>query len=89
MSSADLFVKIDSLPEDLRRQVTDLIEFLLHRKQAQAIQEPNEGDKEDNILAFAGAFADMSERDYTELSERLKDTRDGLFDRGTTATLRV
>lgn len=34
MSSADLFVKIDSLPEDLRRQVTDFIEFLLHRKQA-------------------------------------------------------
>lgn len=33
MSSADLFVKLNSLPEDLRKQVLDYIEFLLSRKQ--------------------------------------------------------
>lgn len=33
MSSADLFVKLNSLPEDLRKQVLDYIEFLLARKQ--------------------------------------------------------
>ena len=33
MSSADLFVKLNSLPEDLRKQVLDYIEFLLTRKQ--------------------------------------------------------
>lgn len=33
MSSADLFVKLNSLPEDLRQQVLDYIEFLLSRKQ--------------------------------------------------------
>lgn len=33
MSSADLLVKIDSLPEDIRRQVTDFIEFLLARRE--------------------------------------------------------
>ena len=32
MSSADLFVKIESLPEDLRKQVMDFIEYLLMRK---------------------------------------------------------
>ena len=31
MSSADLFVKIESLPEDLRKQVIDFVEFLLAR----------------------------------------------------------
>ena len=31
MSSADLYVKINSLPEDLRKQVTDFVEFLLAR----------------------------------------------------------
>lgn len=33
MSSADLFVKLNSLPEDLRKQVLDYIEFLLTRRQ--------------------------------------------------------
>lgn len=32
MSSADLLVKLNSLPEDLRKQVLDYIEFLLARK---------------------------------------------------------
>lgn len=32
MSSSDLFVKLNSLPEDMRRQVADFIEFLLARK---------------------------------------------------------
>ena len=32
MSSADLFVKIESLPENLRKQVSDFVEFLLKRK---------------------------------------------------------
>ena len=31
MSSADLFVKLNSLPEDLRKQVLDYIEFLESR----------------------------------------------------------
>ncbi|MGV9012371.1 MAG: DUF2281 domain-containing protein [Flavobacteriales bacterium] len=34
MSSADLFVKIESLPADLRKQVIDFVEFLLKRKSA-------------------------------------------------------
>jgi hypothetical protein len=33
MSSADLFVKLNSLPEDVRKQVLDYIEFLLQRLQ--------------------------------------------------------
>ncbi|HRQ85632.1 MAG TPA: DUF2281 domain-containing protein [Flavobacteriales bacterium] len=32
MSSADLLIKINSLPEDVRKQVSDFIEFLLARK---------------------------------------------------------
>lgn len=32
MSTADLFVKIQSLPEDLQKQVQDFVEFLLQRK---------------------------------------------------------
>lgn len=32
MSSADLFVKINSLPEDVRKQVTDRSEFLIARR---------------------------------------------------------
>ena len=31
MSNADLYVKINSLPEDLRKQVADFVEFLLAR----------------------------------------------------------
>ena len=34
MSTADLLVKIDGLPEDLRKQVVDFIEFLLARKKS-------------------------------------------------------
>ncbi|MEO8734171.1 MAG: DUF2281 domain-containing protein [Flavobacteriales bacterium] len=43
MSSADLFVKIESLPADLRKQVTDFVEFLLKRK---AAPEGGENDSE-------------------------------------------
>ena len=32
MSSADLFVKINSLPADLRKELIDFVEFLLQRK---------------------------------------------------------
>ncbi|HRN36930.1 MAG: DUF2281 domain-containing protein [Flavobacteriales bacterium] len=35
MSSADLLIKINSLPEDVRKQVSDFIEFLLARKPQQ------------------------------------------------------
>lgn len=35
MTSADLFVKLNSVPEDLRKQVLDYIEFLLARKNPQ------------------------------------------------------
>ncbi len=35
MSSADLLIKINSLPEDVRKQVSDFIEFLLTRKAQQ------------------------------------------------------
>ena len=43
MSNADLFVKINSLPADLRKQVIDFVEFLLKRKNA---PEPSEGDSD-------------------------------------------
>lgn len=32
MSTTDLFIKIQSLPEDLQKQVQDFVEFLLQRK---------------------------------------------------------
>lgn len=38
MSSADLFVRIDSLPEDVRRQVADFIDFLLRQRQEQELE---------------------------------------------------
>jgi len=36
MSSADLFVKINSLPADLRKELVDFLEFLLQRKRQPA-----------------------------------------------------
>lgn len=41
MSSADLFLKINSLPENLRKLVADYVEYLSWRKDA-----PLDGDKE-------------------------------------------
>jgi len=32
MSTADLFVKIESLPAELRKELIDFLEFLLQRK---------------------------------------------------------
>lgn len=39
MPAADLFIKIQSLPEDLQKQVQDFVDFLLQRKKDRPQQE--------------------------------------------------
>ena len=50
MSSTDLFVRINSLPDDVRRQVTDFIEFLMQRRRPS----PDEGGGPSGNKPIAG-----------------------------------
>ncbi len=88
-------VKLDIPFAQLLRIIRQLTpaqrEKVMRAVQEQALtsaDKPKAGGKRTSrkILAFGGSFADMSGRDYSELTERLKDTRGGLFDRGTPNT---
>ncbi len=76
-------VKLDIPFQQLLRIIRQLTPS--QRKKVQSVLEAGEESVSKCILAFGGAFAGMNKRDYAELTERLKDTRAGLFDRGTTA----
>jgi len=78
-------VKLDIPFERLLRIIRQLTPS--QRQKVRAVLEQNEksGADSEGILAFGGAFADMSSRDYADLTQRLKDTRNDLFDRSTKA----
>lgn len=42
MSTADFFLKVNSLPADLRKELMDFLEFLLQRKK-QPMESPSRG----------------------------------------------
>lgn len=48
MSSADLFMKIESLPSDLRKELIDFLEYLLQRK-----KQPKEPQKRGGVPGLA------------------------------------
>ena len=54
MSTADFFLKVNSLPAELRKELTDFLEFLLQRKK------PGKGSPK------RGGRAGLSERSYRD-----------------------
>jgi len=77
--------KLDIPFERLLRIIRQLTPSQRQKVRAALEQKEKSGANSDLILAFGGAFADMSGRDYAELTQRLKDTRTDLFDRSTKA----
>lgn len=78
-------VKLDIPFQQLLRIIRQLTPTQRKKVQAVLEQVPAGADESVSrrIMAFGGAFADMSAGEYGELADRLKDTRAGLFDRST------
>ena len=74
MSTLALYTKIERLPEDLKKQVLDYIEFLLSReRKAQPIQTP-ESPKDNVKPGFGGAKGMfVMSADFDEPIEDLKE----------------
>lgn len=73
-------VKLEIPFEQLLRIIRHLTPS--QRRKVQAVLKDREKGDASSILAFSGAFADMSDRDFAEFTEQLKATRAGLFERG-------
>ena len=65
--------EINDLPADRLEEVYEFVHSLKSTKKYR-------GNSRKKILSFAGAFSDMSEKDYADDKKNLKQTRKNLFD---------
>jgi hypothetical protein len=74
-------VKLEIPFEQLLRMLRQLTPA--QREKARSVLKSDRESASTRIMAFAGAFADMDDAEYTDLAQNLKDTRAGLFVRPT------
>jgi Protein of unknown function (DUF2281) len=74
MSTATLFSKIDLLPEHLKQQVLDYVEFLLSREHKPSIKnKQNTVKPETSKSRFAGRISAVTARQLQEQAKNMRD----------------
>lgn len=72
---------IDTIVKELRDVPVDRLDELYSIIHSFRMNSKGSDKKSKEILSFAGAFADMSEKDYNDFLQLTKDARTTLFDR--------
>ena len=66
--------EIKDIPADRLEELYQFVHSLNHKKKINST-------RHNKIMSFAGAFSDMSEKDYQDFLKETKRTRTDLFDR--------
>jgi uncharacterized protein YPO0396 len=70
--------EVNTLPANQLEEVYQLIHSLTTTTM---LQNKKTDARHKKILSFAGAFNDMNDKDYTDFTDKLNETRKQLFDR--------
>ncbi len=72
---------INTILKELKNVPVDKLEDLYSIIHSLRADVKETGNKRNDILSYAGAFADLSEKDYNDFIKSTQETRDELFDR--------
>lgn len=72
---------INAILRELKNVPVDKLEDLYSIIHSLRADVKKTGDKRNDILSYAGSFADLSEKDYSDFIKSTQETRDKLFDR--------
>lgn len=72
MSSADHYIQLSSLPEEVRRQVLDFIEFLMQRERNQQSKEPEKPKPISGLLKGKVKIADDFDAPLNDFKEYME-----------------
>jgi len=74
-------VTFNTIIEQLKNVPADRLEDVYAIVHSLGANTKNTGETSNEILSFAGSFADMAEKDYNDFLQQTQQTRNDLFDR--------